>query len=353
MLDRVFVLCCLALTLSACEPLPAPPPPPAKVPVTSEVLEAGPFQPSITVLGRVEPAMRMDLRAQVDGRIRYSPRFASGLRTGESVRRGELMFEIDNDETRLRLAEAELAAEAAAAELERTERGVDGGFRSAAELKTRQIEAELARKRLDNARLQVERLRHLAPADGVLEVDHQVPPGSEVRADHLLARIAGSGRKRVEGWAAAADLERLQPGLAVELLLPRGRVAGHGTVREVSRRIDEDGTVRLVTTVDEDLGLPAVGDGIELRVLLAAKSDAVTLPIEALIVDGGVAKAFVLEPAGSEYTARLRMLSTGGRAGDRIEILSGLRDGERVAVRGAEFLVDGLAAVEAKGDGER
>ncbi len=34
-----------------------------------------------------------------------------------------------------------------------------------------------------------------------------------------------------------------------------------------------------------------------------------------------------------------------------IEIIDGVRAGERVAVKGTEFLADGLLAVEAEGDG--
>ena len=342
-----------ALILSACEPPPTPPPAPAKIPVTSEVLEMGPFRPTLTVLGRVEPAVRMDLRSQSGGRIRYAQRFAGGLRTGETVRRGEPLFDIDNDEVGLALAEAELTAEAANTAHDRARRGVEGGFLSPAELEASRIDAELAQKRLENARLQVERLRHSAPIAGVLEVDQTVAAGTDVRAEQLLARIAGGDGKRVEAWAAAADLDSLRPGLAAELLVSKERLVGRATLSEVAGRVDDDGTVRLVATVDEDLGLPAVGEGIEVRVLLASRSDAVTVPIEALLVDGGVARAFVLEPAGTDYVARLRMLSTGGRDGERIEILSGVRDGERIAVRGAEFLADGLSAVEAKRRGGR
>ncbi len=343
----------LALVLAACEPPPSAPPPAARVPVTSEVLSAGPFQASVTVLGRVEPAVRLELRAPAGGRIRYPPRFAGGLRTGETVGRGELLFAIDNDQLGLRLAEAELAAQGANAELERARGGVAGGFLPAAELKRSEIAAELAAKRLDNARLQVGRLSRRAPVGGVLEVDDTLAPGSEIRGERLVARIAGGGRPRVEAWAAAAAAERLEPDLAVEYRLPEGTVVGRGTLSEVSRRVDDDGTVRLVAAVEEDLGLPTAGDGIELRVLLAPKSDALSLPVAALIVEGGVASAFVLEPSGTEYRARRRRLRTGGRDRGRIEVLAGLRDGERVAVRGAELLADGLTAVEAEEAAER
>lgn len=322
---------------------------PASVAVRSEVAEAGPFQARLDLLGKVVPAMSVPLLAPYSGKVLYPPRFASGLRTGEPVARGELLFTIDNEEVRLRLAEAELTAQLAETELERTRQGVEGGFLSAAELKRREIDAELAAERLRSARLRNDRLGFHAPRSGHLLIESVVPPGSEIAGDALrVGELAGDGLPRVEAWAAAADLERLRPELEVRLIQPgEERVLGHGVVGEVARQVDRSGTVRLVVSVLQDLGLPSPGEGVELEVLLDARSGALTLPREALIVDGGVTSVFVLDPSGSGYRARSRLVKSGGASGGRVEILDGLKEGERVAVRGAEFLADGLPAAEA------
>ena len=338
------------LLASACQPPVNDRPTRASVPVRSEVLEPAPFQPSLNLLGKVVPAVSLELRASYSGRIRYPTRFADGLRTGESVRRGELLFEIENDELRLRLAEAELAAKLAETELDRARQGVAGGFLSAAELKQREIDAELAGERLRNARLQIERLRHVAPRSGTLLVERVVPSGSEVQAADLrIAKLAGEGLPRVEAWAAAADGERLRPGLEVRCRPPGGdRVSGLGTVTEIARQVDRSGTLRLIVDTTEDQGLPLPGEGLDLEVLLDDRPRALTVPNEALRVDGGVSSVFVLEPSGSGYRARSRLVQTGSSSGGRIEILDGLQPGERVAVRGADLLTDGLPATEAE-----
>ncbi|MEM7586430.1 MAG: hypothetical protein AAF560_23780, partial [Acidobacteriota bacterium] len=212
----------LAAVISAgCWPESSQVPPPASVPVRSEELVAGPFRASLTLLGKVEPAARLELRSPAAGTIHYPARFRSGLRTGETVTRGEVLFEIENDASRLRLAEAELAARLAETELERARQGVAGGFLASAELKQREIDAELAAERLASARTQFSRLRFQAPASGLLSVDRVLAPGSEVTAgETLVAELAGDGLPRVEGWAAAADRQRLRAGLDVECVLP-------------------------------------------------------------------------------------------------------------------------------------
>ena len=339
------------LLFFGCRPPEHVAPEPAKVPVRSEVLEAGTFRPHLVLLGRIEPAARLEVRSPAAGRVAYPSRFAGGLRTGERVARGELLLTVTNDETQLQKAEAELAARLAEAELARARQGVEGGFLPAAQLKQREIDAELAAERLDAARRRSDRLRVLAPASGILRVDRVYAPGSEIaRAETPLAELLAEGLPRVETWAAATDRERLRTGLPVDCLAPGSqRVVGRGTVTEVAREIDRAGTLRLVAEMTETStsGLPLPGEGVELRLLLDAKTEAVTVPQEALMVDGGVASVFVLEPSGAQYRARRRLVQAGSWSAGRVEILDGLKPGERVAVRGAEFLADGLLAAEA------
>ncbi len=349
MLTKTCIALLLALVLLGCWPQDYQAPEPAKVPVRSEVVEVGPFQAGLILLGRVEPASRLELRSPAAGRVAYPRRFASGLRTGERVARGEVLFEIDNDDERLRLSEAELAGRLADTELARARQGVEGGVLPAAELKQREIDAELAAERLENARLRTTRLRVKAPVAGTLRVDRVFAPGSEIAlAETVVAELLGDGMPRVEAWAAASDRDRLRTGLEVECLRPgNGKIVGRGSVAEVAREVDRTGTLRLVAEMTEISADLLPGEGVELRLLLDARPDAITVPQEALIVDGGVATVFVLEPSGSQYRARRRLVQSGSRSGGRVEILDGLRPGERVAVRGAELLADGLPATEA------
>ncbi len=338
-----------ALALLGCLPENYEVPEPAKVPVRSEVVATRPFQADLVLLGRIGPATRLELRSPVAGRVDYPRRFAGGLRTGERVARGELLLTITNDDARLRLSEAELAARLADTELARARQGVEGGFLPTAELKQREIDAELATERLENARLRAARLRVQAPTPGTLRVDRVLAPGSEIAADTVVADLLGDGMPRVEAWAAASDRDRLRSGLEVECLRPgTDRVIGRGAVAEVAREIDRTGTLRLVAEMSEMSQDSLPGDGVELRLLLDLRPDAITVPLEALIVDGGVTTVFVLEPSGVIYRARRRLVQSGSRSDGRIEILDGLRVGERVAVRGAELLADGLLATEAE-----
>lgn len=356
MTTRCPLRCCIASAglvlafLTACQDAPERDTPPAKVPVRSEVLASAVFQPSLILLGRIEPSERLEIRTTTSGKVRYAARFAGGLRTGEGVRAGELLFRLENPDLRLRLTEAELAARAAEAEIERNRQGVEGGFVSRADLKRAEIEDELARERLESTRDELARLRWTAPRSGRLWVERKIAPGSEVDAGTVFAEIAGDGAPRVEAWAASADLERLDLGLAVECWSTAGHLAGRGEVVEIARRIGENGTAQVAIAITEDLHMPPPGEGVEARVLLAER-DALSVPEEALLLSGGAASVYVLETAGDEYKARRRLVQPGSRSHGRVEVVSGVTEGERIAIGGADLLSDGLLAVESKADG--
>ena len=65
---------------------------------------------------------------------------------------------------------------------------------------------------------------------------------------------------------------------------------------------------------------------------------ALVTPQSAVVYRNGKAGVFVLDAAGA---ARFRPVTTGARVDSRVEITSGLREGERVVVGGAGFLADG------------
>ena len=68
-----------------------------------------------------------------------------------------------------------------------------------------------------------------------------------------------------------------------------------------------------------------VGDALSLRV-----------PASAVVVRGQMEMVFLAE----DGTARLRLVKTGKRFGDEIEVLSGVAKGERVVSEGASGLTD-------------
>ncbi|MEO1366581.1 MAG: efflux RND transporter periplasmic adaptor subunit, partial [Acidobacteriota bacterium] len=303
------LLTAVALGLGACRAPEPTTPTAAPVPVSSETVGPAPFQASLTLLGTVEPAAVLEVRTPAAGVLRTGP---EALRTGRTVRSGEVLFRVESPDLRAAVTEAELQEKSAAHELDRAQRGVDGGFLPEADLARRRIEHELAVERLASARDAVERLTVRAAVGGRLKVAGPVVSGVEVEPNRPVAEIDADGAPRVEAWATAADLGQLSVGYAVECRSPGvDRVLGRGRLREIDGRLDDAGVARVVAEIGEAIDLPTPGDGVDLTVLLPEKPAALTVPDRALIVDGTVMSVFVLEASGRDVVARARPVVVG------------------------------------------
>lgn len=83
--------------------------------------------------------------------------------------------------------------------------------------------------------------------------------------------------------------------------------------------------------------------GMTARVdlVLVHRADVITVPIDAVLEEGGAKRVFVVE----QGVARARQVETGAGDGDRIEVRRGLRSGELVVVTGQASLRDGAAVI--------
>ena len=77
---------------------------------------------------------------------------------------------------------------------------------------------------------------------------------------------------------------------------------------------------------------------LPIRVVIDEKRDVVTLPLDAVIIEGDRPSAFVVDNG----TAHKRSLTTGVRSGDLFEIIDGIAEGAKVVVSGASLLSDGV-----------
>jgi RND family efflux transporter MFP subunit len=349
---RLAPLALLLVPLTACSPAPAAVPenPPA-VPVRLEKMTRDTFQPTLSVLGVVRPAETAEVAVTAGGRLRYPARFAGGLPTGAEVRAGEVLARLSLHDADASLSEARLQLRFAESELARHRKAFEAGIEAAVVLAAAEAEAELARNRVAAAEGRLSRLDLRAPVSGRLLVDRRVPPESEVAAGTVLARIAAGGAPEVEARAAAADRDLLRPGLRVRFVAPGARDSqGEGVIREVSPVVEAAGTIPLVVRVSDPAGLPAPGEGVELRIELDARPETITVPEDALVASETGGAVFVAEGRRGTVTAKRRPVETGARGNGRIEILRGLSAGDRVVVGGASLLSDGdpVAAMEEK-----
>ena len=285
---------------------------------------------------------------------------AGGLRlaevrvnVGDMVRRADVLavfapetIEADLAQARAALAEAQAALADARANAERVRRVQASGALSeqqVAQLLTGEKTAEARTAALEaQVRAQELRLRHtrvVAPDDGTISartatVGAVVPQGQE------LFRLIRGNRLEWRAEVTAAEIATLRRGQTATVTSPTG-ASLEGRVRTIAPTVDAQTRNGLVYV---DLPPAAMREGAFKAGMFARGEFVVggapgtTVPLQAVSLRDGFSYLFVV--GAGERVTQLKV-QLGRRAGDQVEIVSGLKGGERIVASGAAFLADG------------
>jgi RND family efflux transporter MFP subunit len=353
----------------------------AEVRVATVIARTGAAAPDavLNASGYVTARRRATVSSKVTGKV-----LEVNLEEGQSVRRGEILARLDDAQVRAALAVAEAQVEAArrtAAEDEarlrearltsdRRAQLFGEGVISRAEVDAAEAQVESLEARIALARQQVlvseslvrQRRTDLddmvvrAPFDGVA-ISKDAQPGemiSPVSAGGGFTRtgigtIVDMSSLEIEVDVSENYINRVRSGQPVEAVLdayPDWKIPAHviTTVPTADRqratvrvRIDFDPSVKSDPRILPDMGVK-VGFLAERAPAPAADARArLLVPQTAVRADGERQVVFVLRGDQVER----RAITIGAAEGDRVEVLSGLADGERVVVDGPSELADG------------
>lgn len=182
-----------------------------------------------------------------------------------------------------------------------------------------------------------------APFDGVVATRRHNPGDTVLSstADPVL-RVVDPRRLEIMAAVPEQDISRVVPGATARIAAPAGGTVVPLTVsRRMADRVGSDGTLpfRLVFTDPASAAALTVDSRVEVDIDAEERTNAVVIPPEALIRDGG--QTAVMIAAGSR--AERRVVQTGIEDLARVEITAGIRPGELVITRGHVGLDDGAA----------
>jgi RND family efflux transporter MFP subunit len=187
-----------------------------------------------------------------------------------------------------------------------------------------------------------------APFDGVVST-RLVDPGSLAAPGMALLTIDEAAGYRLEARIDESHARLAAPGAEADVRVDRG---GAGDVWQRAR-ITEIAAVdparhSLLVKLDLPAGIPDLRSGQFGRVRLrGAARRVLSVPSAAVVRRGQLTFAFALDGDGA---ARLRMVSAGESNADRVEILAGVADGDRVVVGPPAGLQDGQPIAGAVGE---
>lgn len=281
---------------------------------------------------------------------------ANGLRlaevrvgVGDVVKRGQVLatfapdtIQADLNQVRASVAEAEATLAEAAANAQRARELSATGALSAQQINQYLTAERTARARVDAARaaakvqqLRLQQTKVLAPDHGIIS-SRSATVGAVMPAGMEMFRLIRQGRLEWRAEVPATELARIKPGMPVGVNTPGGNVIS-GKVRMIAPTVDDKTRnglvyVDLLATADAKAGMFARGD-FEI-----GSGQALTLPQSAVVLREGF--SYVMR-VGPDAKVSETKVAVGRRAGDRIEVVSGLDASARVVASGGAFLADG------------
>jgi RND family efflux transporter MFP subunit len=333
------VLSCLLCLLSLAPVLVAAQggPPPATV----RVVEAQMAQlaPSIQVPGTVVSRNDARIAAEVGGRLTWIAEIGAPVAAGKPVARiddAELILQ--RDEFRGVLASQESQRGFLEREADRLRRLA--AENNAAKNRLDEVESDLqsatsnilvARARLGQIELQLERTRVRAPFDGIV-TERLRTPGEHTSPGDEIVRMVDPGNLEIVARAPLSSLGFIE--VDSELQFHSEQSTGTGTVRTLVPFGDSRSHM-----FELRLSIPAspwrVGENVRLSVPSGTPTEVLAVPRDALVLRREGASVFRIAEDG---TAERVEVVPGVGAGEMVAVAGRIAPGDRIVVRGAERL---------------
>ena len=327
-------------------------------------------------IGTLDGLTNADVRAQVSGYI-----LRQGYQEGASVKKGQLLFEIDPRpfqasldqalgqlaQSKANLANAEavqrrteldvnrytpLAREQAASQQD-LDNAVQNNLAAKATVETAKAQIQTYEAAVETAKINLDFTRLVAPIDGIagqaqLQVGALAAPSSgpvtSVSTVNPIKVYFTVGEPQYLAWRRRFPTEssRLEADkqLRLELILADGSTYAHtGTFYFADRQVNEGtGAIRLAGLFPNPDNILRPGGYGRVRAVIRTQQDALLVPQRAVTeLQGGYQVAVV----DGENKVNIRTITPGERVGSEWIIADGLKPGDRVVAEGIQKVRQG------------
>jgi RND family efflux transporter MFP subunit len=294
--------------------------------------------------------------AEVAGRVT-----ARHVEPGQRVEAGDPLIELDGTLLRIAVQEAKADLSARRADLAdaRSQRARGDALRQREAMSERQHDSlgfgeqraaaavALAEARLRRARRALADAVVRAPFDGSVE-EVAVQIGDFLTPGLPVSTLADFARVRVRAGVTAGEADTLKPGAVARISVAAlGGQEREVTIQSVGKLADtRTGTYPVELWLDNPDGRLRAGMVAQLGFPAPeGQETGPQIPRGAVVRRDGRLVVFVVEGSNELARAVLRPVSLGRQAGDLVEVLAGVRTGERVVIDGLFALQDGTPVV--------
>ncbi len=316
--------------------------PPATV--TAMVVEHQQWQSQLKAIGTLRAVQGVSIKSEVSGVVK-----AIHFQSGQSVKQGTLLLELDSSAEQARLQALQASRELAEINLRRDRQQFKINAISQAQLDAAESELKSRRAQEAQQRAIIDKRQIRAPFDGQLGI-RQIEVGQLLNPGEVVVSLQNMERLYVDFNLPQQHLNEIHAGQPIHLqanIDTSLRVSGeiHAIHAEVDR---ETRNVQVEGVIENRNGAWMPGMFVHLRVDHGVPQQHLTLPQTAISYNAYGPTLFLVQPgeeASAQPVAQQIFVETGPRRGDQVAIVRGVKMGDRVVTSGQMKLKNGTPLI--------
>ena len=313
---------------------PSKTPTPEMIPVETNIVKTGYISKHYETTATIETESRIVIYPKISEQVKMIY-----VEEGDQVQTGQLLATLDNEKLLLQVQQARVARDQTKDAFERTKQLYESQMTSKENYLNAKYAYENSEVALKMAQLDLSYSSIRSPIDGII-TNRFVSIGDLVTLSSQLFVIVDPKALIVEIHLPEKESHLVSVGMSATLYpdaLPNR--AFPAVVLRIQPFVDaKTGTVKMTLKILSGYDLLAIGMFTRVRIKLAEHSNVIIIPKNALLRENGDRFVFIMTPEGQ---AEKRRVSIGIEDDDKIEILSGLRVGERLVVVGQQNIEPG------------
>lgn len=274
----------------------------------------------IDVIGTTYSTRQINLSARISSYVKDV--FVSA---GNRVVKDQVLLALDDREILEQLAQADAAMKQTGTEYNRTKQLFEKNVASEQELTAAESAYNGARAQFDRIKVMLSYTKVVAPIDGIV-TERRIEAGDLASPGQVLLAVYDPSQMRLEVPVPLRLVAKLKLNQPVEVNLDHPARTLRGEVTEIVSEVDpRSRTQKVKVRLSDDTGdiLPGTFGRLWVE---DAPHDAILVPASAVYRSGQV------EMVQSVENGRIihRLVKSGPAYGDRVEVLSGLQDGDQI-----------------------
>ena len=296
---------------------------------------------TISTTGTVKPSGEVELTTLAEGKykIKKNPRTGKPFKLGDKVKEDEVIIELENKEYELsvRLETSKLSLEISSNEYNKQKSLYEKGGVTESEMRNAEVSYINAKYDYENTLIQANKLKVIAPFDGVIVALPYYTPGVKIPSGTSVVKLMDYSElilsislpeKYLTDILVGQDAFITNYNLKEDTLI--------GNINQLSPAIDEETRTfeGLMTVTNPEL-IFRPGMFVKADIITMRKDSTISVPREIIKRRRRGEVVYVVERG---QTAAERQIVRGIETDDQVEIIKGLEPGDELVIEGYEML---------------